>query len=61
MNVPPEAITAGAQAITDVHDRRLNADDYSVQEYRELLARAVIEAAAPFIEAAERDRIRQLI
>jgi hypothetical protein len=58
MTIPPEAISAAAEAITR---ELMSGKDYSLAiDSDEALAKAALEAAAPLIAAAERDRIRQL-
>jgi hypothetical protein len=56
MNVPTEAIGAAAEAIADIHGRRMNGSN---AEYYRQVATAALQAAAPLIAAAERDRIRR--
>jgi len=55
VTVPPEAITAAYGIAKDA----LSDGHYAQAAGRELMGRA-LEAAAPLIAAAERDRIRQL-
>jgi hypothetical protein len=75
LTIPPEAITAFMAAMRDVpgwppylaraadyaDSAALQAADRDADEQNEAVARRALEAAAPLIAAAERDRIGQLL